>query len=435
MSKLFKAVFLLVFVFAVGVSAQTTVGNKETLGAIYINGGAMFENFSRNMHEFALSEKTTRVEEINGNLLKIFGLKGFDLGNQIKEFNRFFEKGTLKITGPIWFSIDEKYRPDLKISGIFKPEDLYAILFKELGEPKVLVASRREAELVEIEIPTRQFGLVFRIATDTISLQAKDLVADDKTGIIWENLIQSSNDKQVLIDVQINFDVVKRLNALKVQEGRHSVCLGNLMAIKNAVEMYQLETGDLMKELDLELLAEKHFLLHLYSCSDGGKYFLNNEGGVEISCSVHGSINRPKKTGELKKSDLDPRLEPFRIFRFKVSSEQALARLQITNKSLLEQWVAIGKMQIQTIQHLAANQMGHLPEEQKKFAIKIAESMKCWAEEEWFSLSVSGFSQDTLTGVIMVGLEAFRAFAMPRYHKAREAEKLQKNKNQIIMEE
>ncbi len=435
MSKLFKAGFLLVLIFASSIYAQPTISDEDTLGAFYLNGGVIFESFVKHMHDFGLAENRNRVEEINGNLLKIIGRDGFNLDNQIKEFNLFFEKETMKIVGPIWFSIDDLYRPNLRISGAFKPEPLYEILFKKLGEPKGLIASKRNAELVELAIPGPQFEVLFRIATDSIVLQAKDHKAQGKAGDLWKSLVQSSTDPRILLDAQINFDVVKKLTAMRAQQGRHSICLGNLMAIKNAVEMYQLESGDLMKELDLTLLAEKHYLPLGYKCSEGGHYSLTNQSGVVISCSVHGSIESPKKLQGFKKSDMDPRLEPFKIFKLQIGEEQVLAKLQIIDNSLLEQWVAIGKMQIQTIQHLAANQMGHLPEEQKKFAVKLAESMKCWSEDDWFCLSVSGVTEDALVGAIVVGMESLRAFAMPRYRRGINAEKLQKNQNQIIMDE
>lgn len=437
MAKFTAQLCLLIILLATPVisSAQPVSLGEKTIGAFYFNARALYENYVAQLDELAKPENQAQLDSINALATKYLNKTEFNLRTQIDEFASFEEKKLFMPLGSLWFSIDDNYRPQMVLPAECKPIELYDFFFAVLGEPSQLKSAKRDKELVEIEFPTPQFNVIFRIASNAITLSTDAELKPVKVEGYWKELVSRSGKPETLLDLQINFNVVKRLVALRVQSGRHSVCLGNLMAIKSAVEMYQIENGEVMKELDLAMLAEKHYIPYCYSCSEGGKYELDNKNGIEISCSVHGTIEKPVSAKVAKKVDIDPRLEPFETFRLEIDKNQILAKMQIKDKNLLSQYEAISKHQILTIRHMATNQIGHLPEEQKQKAVQMSDSIKCWSENGWLCFSVSGINEKTLASGLIGAVEVLRTMALPRFKKAREIEMRRQNPGRIMMQE
>lgn len=416
-------------------SAQPVSLGENTIGAFYLNATALYENYIAHLDELSKPESQEQLDSVNALATKYLNKTEFNLRTQIDEFASFKEKKLFKPVGPLWFSIDDNYRPEMVLPVECKPIELYDYFYAVLGEPSQLKSAKQDKELVEIEFPTPQFKVIFRIASAAISLSTDAEVKPVKVQGYWKDLVGNSGKPETLLDLQINFNVVTKLVALRVQSSRHSVCLGNLMAIKNAVEMFQIENGEVMKELDLAMLAEKHYIPYSYFCSEGGKYKLDHKNGIEISCSLHGTIEKPVSANVAKKADIDPRLEPFETFRLVIDKNRILAKMQIKDKNLLDQYEAISKHQILTIRNMATNQIGHLPEEQKRKAVQMADSIKCWSEKDWLCYSVDEINEKAVASGLIGAVEVLRTIALPRFKKAREIEMRRQNPGRIMMQE
>ena len=418
--KLLLSCFLLTV--AAAVWAQPVPLNEKTLGGIFFNAGSFYELYCNQLEELAKPENSKQLEEVNSQANSLLKTGSFDLREHIEEFKRFKNDGFFVPEGSIWFSIDEKYRPLLVCKARCKPEDFYRYIFTTLGEPVQLKAAKTGKDLVEIQFPTPQFKVILQIATDSVKLFSDEKVDHSATTDFWQKMMKEAAGSETILDLQIDFNVVKRLLAQRLLQSRHSQCLGNLMAVKNAVEMYQIETGELMESLDMSLLTTKHYLADSFNCDQGGKYELSQANGLKVSCSVHGSIEHPISVDSEKSGEVDPRLKPFETLRLEVKKGRIHLAMQISDKNLLDQWEAIGKQQLLTIKHMAQNQMGNLPKEQKDLAVKIAESIKCSSENDWLKLDVGGFDQKMLVSSIIGLIETLRQTALPKFKKAREFE-------------
>ncbi|MEW6710260.1 MAG: hypothetical protein AB1403_10600 [Candidatus Riflebacteria bacterium] len=423
MTRMKKAFILMVVAVSLPLVAfcQPVSLNEKTLGAFYFDFARMYENYSTQVKELANPEKKGKLAEVNGQVARLLNKPNFDLSEQIAEFTSFEKDGLFKPSGAMWFAIDDKYRPALILPAAVQPKKLYDYIFAALGSPQQMMAAKSEADLVEIVFPTPEFKIIFKLATDSVSLTADQEVEKGSPVDFWKSLVERSGQKETMLALHIDFDVVKRLLARKRVDGRHSMCVGNMMAIKNAVEMFQIESGELMKDLDLPLLVQKRYLPEGSSCNEGGKYKINNEKNLEVVCSVHGTIEKPISTSS-DAEDVDPRVKPFKAFKLEIDDEKILVKMQITDANLLEQWEAIGKQQILTLKHMLNNQIGNMPPEQKEKALQIADSIKCLKEEGWLVVSVTGITPQTLASSAMGAIEAIRQMALPKFKKAREIE-------------
>ncbi|MFZ5950246.1 MAG: hypothetical protein ACOYXC_06055 [Candidatus Rifleibacteriota bacterium] len=419
-----KALVLLVLAVSLPLAAlcQPVSLNEKTLGAFYFDFARMYENYGSQAKELANPENKSKLAEVNSQVARLLNQPNFDLSGQIAEFASFEKDGLFKPSGAMWFAIDDKYRPTLVLPAIVQPKKLYDYLFTALGSPQQMMASKSEEDLVEIAFPTPEFKIIFKLATDSVSLTADQELGKGDPADFWKSLVERAGQKETMLALHIDFDVVKRLLAKKRVDGLHSMCVGNMMAIKNAVEMFQIESGELMKELDLPLLVQKHYLPEGYSCNEGGKYKINNEKNLEVVCSVHGTIEKPVNTNS-DATDVDPRVKPFKAFKLEIDDEKILVKMQITDANLLDQWEAIGKQQILTMKHMLNNQIGNMPPEQKEKALQIADSIKCLKEDGWLTVTVLGITPQTLASSAMGAIEAIRQLALPKFKKAREIEK------------
>lgn len=433
MARVKIAVIVVLFfqVFPVMVSAQTVSLTEDTLMAFHFNLSKVYQFYRSFLGELGKPENRQQIDEINAQFSAHMPGQTFDLEGQINSFLTLEKEGLFLPNGGVWFAIDDRYRPQMKIKAKIKPQQLYKRVFTLMGEPKHLVAAINEENLVEIVFSAVQFKVFMRMAADEISLycdKKSDIVGADR---YWAEFIERSKSSGSLFNLLINFAVVNKLVKEKTILDRHAQCLGNLVVLKNSVEYFQLETGAEMKELNQELLVIKHHLATILHCPEGGTYRLQ-ENGVPI-CSVHGSVEMPIPPRINEQADPDPRIKSFSAFRLDIDDDRVLTAMQINDPELLRQWEAICRQQILTIRHMAENQLGHLPQEQKNKMIEIANSIKCSVEKDWLFLYASGINDKLIAAGIMGLAEAARNIILPKFLKARDFEaKHEKNKLPIF---
>lgn len=416
-NRLFLILSLLLFPIMVSGSEIQLSGN--TLGAVYFNAQRMFELYSKEMKEIALPANKKKLEEINEKIKTQLKQQDFDLNNQIAKFIEFEKNAIFLPNGPMWLSIDTNYHPILDFKAKIKPAELFGYVQNMLGKFADLTPVKNEKNLVEISFPTPQFNLTMQIKPDGISLYAAQPTSNQRDISNWKEFLNSAGKKETLLDLQVDFNGVKKILAAKKHNGRHSMCFGNLITLKSAIDMYQIDKNKKLTVLDQQELIKEHYLSHENKCSEGGKYSLDSETAVKLVCSIHGSIDKPKEVVIDYEANADPRLRPFQTFRAVLTGSSLILKLQIGDKPTFDQWLAIAKQQLLTIKNMAVNQMGHLPDEEKEKAVEIIDSIKCTADGNWIVLTASGFEEKSVVTGFMGVAAAASSVAMPKLIEAR----------------
>lgn len=416
------------FFLTFGLGAQSVKESAPTLMKIVIDSQSLYENYLARIKDLNSLQGREQVETLNFLARDFFKQANFDLGVHIQEFLAFNEQGLINFTGPIRFWLDEKSRPNLVFKGECKPSAFFSYLNELFLEPEQFKSAKVEEDFAELAVPGPDFDMVLRLATDSIYLTANDLKSlIDKSGG------KDEKDSKALLKVEIDFNLVKELVALKAREGRRTACFANQMALKNAVELYQLETGEVMKELKTEILRAKNYILPHLVCSEGGSYMLEKDGDLRISCSIHGNLKKPRSGKVDVEKEIDPRLRPFQAFRLLVRKEQIQAEFILSDPNQLEQWLAISKQQILTLKHLIADKQ--LPENFRKDLLKITDSIRCRSDESRLFFCVEELDESKISSLILVCAEAFRVLALPKMKRARKIEKAPKEIKQIFLKE
>ncbi|GAB4268261.1 MAG: hypothetical protein Kow0029_03500 [Candidatus Rifleibacteriota bacterium] len=416
-SRIFLFVALLFTAFTS--NAQEIRLSDNTLGAFYLNLQAVYEIYASQVKEMLKPENTGSFAEINSMIKKQLKNESFDLKAHIDKFLEFEKSRIFVPDGPVWFCIDAKYHPALSIKAKIKPEEFVGFIEGMAG--KNFFRSTDEAKKKYVaELPTPLFKLDISIDEKGIELVSDEKMPESKDSGRWKELVESASRKDTLLDAQIDFAMVKALLAAKYKSAKHSECFGNIMTIQSALEMYKLDTGKNLDNIDFALLAKEHYLAREPVCAEGGKYSLENDKSGAVVCSVHGSIEKPKETKIDLEKNSDPRLKAFDIFRFVLRKNSLDFKVKINDKATLEQWLAIGKQQILAIKHMAMNQISGFPVSTKEKAIEIIDSIKCKAEGDWLVISAVNFNEKTVVSGFMGAIAAVSAVALPKLKQVKE---------------
>jgi type II secretory pathway pseudopilin PulG len=404
--------------------AQQISLNDNTLGAVFFNIQRVYDVCMDMALELAKPENNVARDEINEQIKSVLRVSDFDVEDYLVMIKKLKKDKIFIPSGPMLFSIDAKYRPILQLKANTRPLLLYQTIMSALDNPLELKADVANEKLVEITLPTPQFKLKLSIEPESIFLVSdeKNLSAQD-TGK-WGDFKNNFADKNNLLDVQIDFDRVKQLLAEKNLAARHSVCLGNLRTLKNALEMYRLDNGSDLERFDIKILLEKHYLAAEPACPKGGNYSLSHSNKGEVYCTIHGSIENPKAQVEDANAHINPQLKPFKAFRLQLSTNSIEFKMQLSDKQTLEQWLAIARQQLLTVRHMAENQLGHLPEAQKKRTLAIVNSIECQSKNEWLVVSAAGIDEKTMAMGIVGGLGGLASQAIPRFIQTRKNERM-----------
>lgn len=419
----FSRIFVILLALLLPVSCFATshdpVLKENTLGAFYVDAGRIFNIYLAQAVEIMKPENKEKLAEIEEKMRQ-YVPSSFKLSELFVKLEGFAKKGIFLPDGAMWFSIDADFRPALSIKARIKPLEFFEYLESLMGKSKA-IPQKREKDLIQFEIPTSDFNLHLSIKPDGIFLQPVN-EKPAPTGKQWQNLTDKTAEAKTLIAAEVDMNAIKGVFARNMQNARHSNCIANLRVLTAALEMYGMDNQDPLKTLDQKLLVGKKYLTGELKCPEGGTYSMTagaKSENSEISCSSHGSVRVPARS-EQANGLIPAQLKPFEMLRINVGIDLAELNIKLNDKNILEQWLAIGKQQLQAIRHMAENQLGQLPEADKQKGLQMLNSVKLSAENEWLNVSVSGLDEKTMIAGFAGAIGAAAAIAIPNFVKARE---------------
>jgi len=421
MHKLAKLLLIMVILCCTtGVSAKNRaqILKSDSLGAVYINAGRIFNLYLDQARELLKPENAEELEKIETQMRQHFPGK-FSFTSFFKKLVNFADTAVFLPDGALWFSIDQDLRPAMSISARIKPQELLARVRERLAKSGLQPISEA-AELVEYSIPTPAFNMSLKATRDGITLlAAASGVADVSER--WRSLTDDADSKNTLIAAEVDIEKIRHWLDDKAQSGKRAesnACLANFKILGSAMQLYKVDKGVEMTAFDHAALRAGGYLAEDLRCPQSGIYSFNAD--KELSCSIHGSLSQPVWSKKIPRVDAANYLKPFDSLRILVDSDSAEFKTRINDKNLLEQWVAIGKQQMQAVRHMAANQMGQMPEEAKKQGLKLLDSIKISADGDWLKINIEGLEEKTVISGITGITGAAAAIAAPHVEKLRE---------------
>jgi hypothetical protein len=394
--------------------------NEDTFFGVYANSQKLFDLYSQAVE--TLLKDNTELYQLESELTRHFGDDKISLKTHLKKVQKYLDQKLFIPDDSLWFALDTFYRPGLKIGGKIKPEVFFDHWYSIFGKPFQLRIIKKNESVVIVELPGLQFSISGKLQQDSMQIFVGNNKIAYQADSVWKEHFKNCNNDSCLLEARLDFDKVKTLLAQKIQRNIQSQCLGNLALIKQAMEMYRLDTGKKMQKLDLELLCQKNYLADIPFCSSGGQYKIEEGHEIEVCCSVHGTVINPKIQQGFRHQLADPRLKPFKAFFISITLNSIKFGLEISDKSTLEQWHAIIKQQLLTVEHMIRNLVGRITEEQKNKYIKLLRKVEVSVVDSALELSYDDFEPDT-PGKIMVAMTAMlEAKALPEFLRARKAE-------------
>ncbi len=419
MKKLFVILFAVMMILCSQlVAAETSFALKaDTIGAVYIDAAAIFNAYKKYIGELMKPENSEKLEEALAQMRQHVP-ETLDVFPLLQSFHVFAKSEVLQPVGAMWFSIDNSFRPDLSLKADVKPLALLDFVASRL-ETNRLKPVKKEKDLVQFEFDAPSFKVIFQVKPDGLFLftDKKGPSSSSKADSRWNDLLKKVDDKTVVLAGDISLGAIGRLIGEDASRAKVSACVTNMRILANAVEMHNLDAKKASKELDQANLLEKKLLKEHLACPAAGDYSLVKGGSKEIACSVHGTVAAPVFP---KGSDSIPApVKPMETLRFSVSSNSAAMALEVNDKNILEQWLAIGKQQLGAIKHMAENQLGQVPEVKRK-GLEMLNSVKLSTEGKWLQISLAELDEETMMSMITGLAGAGFAIAAPNFMKARQ---------------
>ncbi|PKL47550.1 MAG: hypothetical protein CVV42_12515 [Candidatus Riflebacteria bacterium HGW-Riflebacteria-2] len=419
LTKLLLVMVILLCATTASAKNRAQILKSDSLGAVYINAGRIFNLYLEQARELLKPENAGELEKIEAQMRQHFPGK-FSFTSFFKRLISFADSGAFIPDGALWLSIDEELRPALSISARTRPQDLLSRVRARMAKAGLEPVSN-EKELVEYSIPTPSFNLSLKVTPQGITLLAATAGASDISER-WRSLAGEADGKNTLIAAEIDIERIKRWLDEKAQSGKRAesnTCLANFKVLNSAMQLYQADKGVEMTEFDHAALRAGGYLSEDVRCPQSGIYSLNKSR--ELSCSIHGSISHPVWSKKIPRVDASNYLKPFDSLRILVNAVSAEFKTKINDKNLLEQWVAIGKQQLQAVRHMAANQMGQLPEESRQQGLKLIDAIKVTADGNWLKIGIAGLEEKTVVSGITGVTGAAAAISAPHIDKLRAA--------------
>lgn len=415
--KIAFVAFLMIMCWSIAAFADVydPVLKDNTLGAVYINSAKIFNMYLAQAEEIIKPENKDKLAEMEGQL-KGYVPAEFKLSEFLGKLRAFSQTGVFLPDGPMWFSMDADLRPFLLIKAKIKPLEFYDFVHSFMDKAMPLPL-KKEKDLLLFDVPISDFNLQLKIARDGIFLRSREETMPPVAAKQWQNLLGRAAGHKNLVAAEIDLHAVKAVIAKREQNDRYSVCFANLRVLTRALEMMEIDEPGKLKGFDQKLLLKKKYISRQLTCPDGGKYSINSTVAKEVYCSLHGSIKTPAKASV---TDSTPaQLKPFETLRLDLSADLAELGIKLNDKKVIEQYLAIGRQQLQTIRHMAETQLGQLPEADKRQGIKMLDSVNLKADSEWLSVSVGGLDEKMMMSVMtgLVGTGA--AIAAANFTKAR----------------
>ncbi|PKL42252.1 MAG: hypothetical protein CVV41_15875 [Candidatus Riflebacteria bacterium HGW-Riflebacteria-1] len=389
---------------------------SDSLGAIYINAGKIFNLYLDQARELLKPANAAELQKIEDQLQRHFPGK-FSFTGLFKELCNFADSALCVPDGALWFAMDEELRPAISVSARIKPQELFEFVQKHLGKNKV-VPVKNQKDLIEFDIPTPGFNLTLSVTRQGVTLFAGSKRAKEDQSR-WKSLFGDADDGSTLVAAEIDISRIKNWLTEKAQSGKRSEsfeCLSRFKILSAALQMHKEKKDIEMVELDQSVLKSEGYINEQLYCPQSGLYSLNND--KELACSIHGTVSKPVWSTKIPRVAASTHLKPFESFRALISSVKAEIRTRINDRNLLEQWVAIGKQQLQAVRHMAANQMGQLPEEQRLKGLKLLDSIKIAADGDWLKVSIEDLDEKTMLAGITGITGAAAAIAEPYLKRA-----------------
>lgn len=422
MNKLIKLLVITGLLLCAGTSYakdRAQVLKSDSLGAIYINAGKIFNLYLDQARELLKPENAAELEKIEEQLRRHFPGK-FSFASLFKKISKFADSALCVPDGSLWLSVDEELRPAISISAKIRPQELFEFVRKRLDND-MIVPAKNEKNLIEFEMPTPGYSLTLSITNQGIKLFAGSNKAKEDLQR-WKSLAGEADKSNTLIAVEIDVNRIKNWITEKAQSGKKSEsfeCLSRFKVLSAALQMYNDKKGGEMVELDQSLLKSEGCVTEPMYCPQSGLYSLNQD--KELVCSIHGTVSKPAWSTKIPRVAASAHLKPFDSFSALVTSVGAEFKTKINDKNLLEQWVAIGRQQLQAVKHMAANQMGQLPEEHRQKGLRLLDSIKIAVDGDWLKVSIEDLDEKTMFAGITGITGAAVAIAEPYLKKAGDA--------------
>ena len=416
--KLCVFIGLLLCVTTAFAKEEAQILKSDSLGAVYINAGRIFNLYLDQARELLKPESAGELEKIETQMRQHFPGK-FSFGGFFKELDSFAESKIFLPDGAFWVSIDEELRPSMSISARTRPQELFEFVKKHFGDNKMM-PSKNELNLLEFEIPTPGYNMTLSVTAEGINLSAGSQGKEDL--VRWKLLAETASNKNTLVAAEVDVSRIKSWLAEKAQGSKRSEsfeCLSNFKVLSAALQIYNEDKGKEMTTLDQALLKSDGYITEERWCPKSGQYSLNDD--KELVCSIHGTVSEPVWSKKIPRVDVSTHLKPFEKFCALINSVGAEIKAKINDKNLLEQWVAIGKQQMQAVRHMASTQMGQLPEEQRVKGLKLVDAIKIAAEGDWLKISIDGLDEKTVISGITGITGAAAAVIAPHFNKFRNA--------------
>ncbi|MDD2998021.1 MAG: hypothetical protein PHV05_03095 [Candidatus Riflebacteria bacterium] len=191
-------------------------------------------------------------------------------------------------------SIPAQFRPfeNLKIK-VFKSRAEIATLINDKNLREQCVALGKQQLLTARNIAENQMGQLPE-AEKQKSLKILDSIKIMEDGQSLKVSLTGVDEKTIIAGVAGFIGTMSAIAIPNFQRARESArakaCGANRRVLAGATEMYEMDTGKTMKELDISTLENEKYLKSAPVCPDGGKYSLRRDStGIMIDCSIHGA--------------------------------------------------------------------------------------------------------------------------------------------------
>lgn len=394
----------------------TTIYNDETLGVLHLNAVELYNIYASHAAELARPENRQKLGELEKKIWEATGKSAY-LTDAVSWIDDFFARELLIPTGPLWFSIDAKFRPFLHLKADIRPLELAGFVESRIGG-YLPTPVTREKDLVKYPVALADVKFDFAILPSCLTIHPLGRFSYTSGRERWDEFNRRAESTSALLLAEVDFKQIRRLLARQRYNSGHAFCFTNLRILTAALEMYAMDKELKMDRLDQEKLKAENYLKATLLCPEDGVYSSDSDG--EVSCQIHGSIKKPAEPAELSEAGIPEQLRPFESIRLQMNRDSAELAVMLNDKNLLEQWLAIGRQQLLALKHMAQNQLGQLPEAEKQRGISMLDAIKINADGQWLKITVAGLDEKTfllgLSGVV----GAVSAAALPGIEKARD---------------
>ncbi len=379
------------------------------------------------------------------------------LADAIARVLEFDRKAVLVPSGGLWVGVAAKPGVKAILEARCKPLELLAMIEPLLQGAPVKVTARDAAKVVldlgKAGVQTAPNATVEITADGLVVTALAEAELPAAVGADMAPVVEQAKDRDTLVALEIMGKSLRNLAGGGFSgaraEAQGKACSANMRVMTGAIEMFNMDHEKMATDLDLKALVGQNYLKDEPRCPAQGEYrYLPGKeaGDFTIECSLHGTVEAPKKPSAAVADAASPEARRFAALeriRFVMHPQGSHIKVAVTDpqvkaegKKMLDG--AVAQLRAKAAETKAAMMppgmtlpSGALEAEQARVQ-KMLDGVKVIDDGNWIGLRMD----DAPPLVLSAGLAGIvAAIAIPNFVKARnEARDRQCRANRMVLE-